>query len=46
MGKNGHQAKVYGLCKMLTLGQKLKMQKNILKTFLQDNALLLRKKWL
>ena len=31
------------LCKMVTLGQKLKMQKDMLKTFLQDLAVVLWK---
>ena len=33
IGKNGHQAKAI-LSKMVTLGQKLKIKKNMLKTFL------------
>ena len=39
-------SKGYSFCKMVTLGQKLKMQKNMLKTFLQDIALVLCKKQL
>ena len=43
--KNGHQAKaIYSICKIPTLGQKLKMQKNMLKTFLQHIAVVLCKK--
>ena len=34
-------SKGYSLCKMVTLGQKLKMKKNMLKTFLQDIAVVL-----
>ena len=37
-------SKGYSLGKMVTLGQKLKMQKNMLKTFLQDIAVVLCKK--
>jgi len=37
-------SKGYRLCKMLTLGQKLKMHKNMLKTFLQYIAVVLCKK--
>ena len=37
-------SKVYSLWRMATLGQKLKMQKNMLKTFLQDIAVVLCKK--
>ena len=36
-------SKGYSLGKMVTLGQKLKMQKNMLKTFLQDIAVVLCK---
>ena len=36
--------KGYSLCKIVTLGQKLKMQKNMLKTFLQHIAVVLCKK--
>ena len=36
MGNKG-----YSLYKIVTLGQKLKMHKNMLKTFLQDNAVVL-----
>ena len=36
--------RLYSLGKMVTLGQKLKMQKNMLNTFLQDNAVVLCKK--
>ena len=41
MAKNGHQAKA---SKIVTLGQKLKMHKNMLKTFLQHIAVVLCKK--
>ena len=34
----------YKLCKIVTLGQKLKMHKNMLKTFLQHIAVVLYKK--
>ena len=44
MDKNGHQAKGYRLCKIVTLGQKLKMHKNMFKTFLQHIAVVLCKK--
>ena len=37
-------SKGYRLCKILTLGQKLKMHKNMLKTFLQHIAVVLCKK--
>ena len=37
-------SKAYSLCKIVTLGQKLKMQKNMLKTFLQHIAIVLYKK--
>ena len=36
--KNGHQVKAKFFCKILTLAQKLKMQKNMLKRFLQHIA--------
>ena len=36
--------KDYSLCKIVTLGQKLKMQKNMLNTFLQHVAVVLCKK--
>ena len=39
-------SKGYRLCKIVTLGQKLKMHKNMLKTFLQHIAVVLCKKWL
>ena len=39
-------SKGYSLCKIVTLGQKLKMQKNMLKTFLQHIAVVLCKKQL
>ena len=44
IGKNDHQAKGYSLCKMVTLGQKLKMQRNMLKTIVEDIAVVLCKK--
>ena len=45
IAKNGHQPKaIDSLCKILTFGQKLKMQKNMLKTFLQHIAVVLCKK--
>ena len=45
IAKNGHQAKaIYSLCKILTLGQKLKMQKDMLKMFRQHIAVVLCKK--
>ena len=37
-------SKAYSLCKILTLGQKLKMEKNMLKTFLQHIGVVLCKK--
>ena len=37
-------SKGYRLCKIVTLGQKLKMHKNMLKTFLQHIAVVLCKK--
>ena len=40
------QIKGYSLCKIVTLNQKLKMQKNMLKTFLQHIAVVLCKKQL
>ena len=43
MAKNGHQAKAID-CKIVTLGQKLKIHKNMLKTFLQHIAVVLCKK--
>ena len=42
--QNWPPSKGYSLCKILTLGQKLKMQKNMLKTFLQHIAVVLCKK--
>ena len=45
--KNGQKwppSKGYSLCKMVTLGQKLKMHKNMLKTFLHDIGIVLGKK--
>ena len=45
IAKTGHQPKaIYSLCKIVPLGQKLKMQKNMLKTFLQHIAVVLCKK--
>ena len=44
MPKNGHEAKTIDLKKIVTLGQKLKMHKNMLKTFLQHIAVVLCKK--
>ena len=43
IAKNSHQAKAID-CKIVTLGQKLKMHKNMLKTFLQHIAVALCKK--
>ena len=37
-------SKGYSLCKMVTLSQKIKMQNSMLKTFLQDIAVVLCKK--
>ena len=37
-------SKGYSLCKIITLGQKLKMQRNMLKPFLQHIAVVLWKK--
>ena len=37
-------SKGYSLCKIVTLGEKLKMQKNMLKTFLQHIAIVLCKR--
>ena len=37
-------SKGYSLCKIVTLGQKLKLEKNLLKTFLQHIAVVLCKK--
>ena len=37
-------SKGYRVCKIVTLGQKLKMDKNMLKTFLQHIAVVLCKK--
>jgi len=45
-GKKWPPRKAYSLCKILTLGQKLKMQKNMLKTFLQHILVVLCKKQL
>ena len=45
--KNGEKwplSKGYRLCKIVTSGQKLKMHKNMLKTFLQHIAVVLCKK--
>ena len=42
--KNSHQKKAYRLSKIVTLGQKLKIHKNMLKTFLQHIAVVLCKK--
>ena len=42
--QTGIHRNVYSLCKMVTLGQKLKMQKKPLKTFLQHIAVVLCKK--
>ena len=44
MAKNGHQAKAIDFDKIVTLAQKLKMHKNMLKTFLQHIAVVLCKK--
>ena len=44
IAKNGHQANAIDFAKILTLGQKLKMHKNMLKTFLQIIAVDPRKK--
>ena len=47
MAKNGHEAKAVDLVsKIVTLGQKLKMHKNMLKTFSQHIAVVLCKKQL
>ena len=43
MAKNGHQAKAIDFAKS-SLAQKLKMHKNMLKTFLQHIAVVLCKK--
>ena len=44
IAKNGHQAKaIYSLCKIVTLSQTLKMQKNMLKRFLQHIAVVYAK---
>ena len=37
---------VYRLCKIVTLGQKLKMHENMLKTFLQHLGIVLCEKWI
>ena len=42
--QNGHQAKAIDFSKILNLGQRLKMNKNLLKTFLQHIAVVLSKK--
>ena len=42
--QNWPPSKGYSLCKILALGQKLQMQKNMLKTFLQHFAVVLSKK--
>ena len=42
--KNGHQAKAIRLSKIVTLGQNLKMHKNMRKKFLEDIAVVLCKK--
>ena len=42
--KNGHQCKGYSLGKIVTLGQKLKMQKNIQKPFYNTLELFYAKK--
>ena len=42
--QNWPPSKCYSLCKILPLGQKLKMQKNMLKTFLNHIAVVLCKK--
>ena len=44
--KNGQKwppSKGYSLCEMVTLGQKLKMQENMLRTLVQDIAVVLCK---
>ena len=38
------QSKGYRLCKIVTVGQKLKMHKNMLKTFLQEIQMFYAKK--
>ena len=45
-GRKWPISKGYSLCKIVTLGQKLKMQKHMLKTFLQHIAVVLCKKQL
>ena len=44
MARNGHQAKAIDFAKSSLLAQKLKMHKNMLKTFLQHIAVVLCKK--
>ena len=44
MAKNGHQPKAIAFAKSSFLGQKLKMQQNMLKTFLQHIPVVLCKK--
>ena len=46
LAKNGHQAKAIDFSKIVTLAQKLKMHKNMLKTFLQHTSVVLSNKWL
>ena len=43
-GQKWPPSKSYRLCRIVTLGQKLKMHKNMLKTFLQHIAVVLCKK--
>jgi len=44
IAKNGHQVKAIDLAKSSLFGQTLKMQKNMLKAFLQHIAVVLCKK--
>ena len=46
IAKKGPPTKCYNLCKIFTLGQQLKMEKNMVKTFLHHIAVVLCKKQL